>query len=176
MDVDDTLKRGKPEYKKRSLMELVTNAAATPPPAEAAAAPQPADEADYAPPPKKSDPLPKPGERYRPYAAFLNRLSSDPEFIHFVHNGFTYDGYSYHDLRRVRLVPSKVPGEGPLLVLRFIEAVVTEVTIAGRNLDDLYYYIYEKMMPWVWEQPQGFKAADDRATVITSINFNELEK
>ena len=174
MAEDDTLKRERPAYAKRSLMELVAGAA--PPPNGAAVPGAVEEEAEFSPPPKKSDPLPKPGDRYRPHARFLNRMSSEQKLIHFIHGDFVCDGFSYHDLRRVRLLPPKEPGQGPLLVLRFIEAVVMEVTIGGRNLDDLHYYISEHTMPWVWEQPRGFKTADDRATVITGINFEEIEK
>ena len=173
MAVDDTLKR--PEYKKRSLVELVAaGGTLSPPPAPAPVAV--AEEQDYSPPPKKSDPLPKPGDRYRPYARFLNRMSEEQKYLHFIHGDFACVGFAYHDLRRVTVVPADKPGNGPSLVLRFIECVVVEITISGRNLDDLHYYLSEWWMPWVWEQPKGFKTASDQATVITGIDFRELEK
>ena len=174
MAVDDSLKR--PAYAKRSLMELVAGVAPTSAPAEVATEVDATEAAEFQPPPKKADPLPQPGDAYRAHARFLSRLGSDQRMIHFVHGDFACDGFSYHDLRRVRIVPADQPGRGPTLILRFMEAVVTEVTIAGRNLIDLHYYISEGWMPWVWEQPRGFKMPDDHATVITSITFAELEK
>ena len=172
MAVDETLKR--PAFVKRNLMELISNAPVEVP-ADPVSLPA-SDEPEFQPPPKKSDPIPKPGDRYRPHAQFMNRLGGDERLIHFIHGDFTCDGFTNHDLRRVRLERSSQPGQSPVLVLRFIEAVVTEVTIDGRNLDDLHYYISEGLMPWVWEQPKGFKPASDLATVITSITFRELEK
>ena len=167
---DDTLKR--PAYAKRSLIELVGGV--KPPPNAGAAANN--DDADFEPPPKKSDPLPRPGDPYSAHARFQNRLASEQKFIHFIHGTHLCDGFSYHDLRRIKLVPNPLPGQGPMIVLRFIGAVIMEVTISGRNLHDLHYYISEGTMPWVWEQPDGFKATSDHATVITGINFNEMEK
>ncbi len=175
MAVDESLKR--PAFVKRNLMELVSNVAPAEAPAEPVPLPPPAyNEPEFQPPQKKSDPLPRPGEGYRPHARFMNRLGSDQRMIHFVHGDFVCDGFTYHDLRRVRMERGHQPGQSPVLVLRFIEAVVTEVTIAGRNLDELHHYISEGSMPWVWEQPKGFKPVGDLATVITGITFRELEK
>ena len=172
MAVDETLKR--PAFVKRDLLGLVSSIRPAEPEPLPPAMPATVEEPEFQPPPKKSDPLPKPGDSYRPHARFMNRLGSDQKFIHFVHGDFICDGFTYHDLRRVRLLPPDQPGQIPTLVLRFIEAAITEVTIAGRNLDDLHYYISEGSMPWVWEQPKGFKPAHDLATVITSITFREL--
>jgi hypothetical protein len=161
----------------RDLIAHPSGKPATPPePPPAAVAGPVTPEAEYQPPPKKSDPLPMPGDAYRPHARFLNRLSTDPKLIHFVRKDFSREGFSYADLRRVRWLPASEPGGGPVLVLRFVEAVITEVRITGRNLDDLHYWISEGSMPWVWEQPDGFRTRDDTATVITGIVFRELEK
>ena len=136
----------------------------------------PAEIEDYQPPPKKSDPLPKPGDAYRPHARFLNRLSAEPKLIHFVRKDLTREGYAYSDLRRVSWQAPSEPGSGPVLVLRFVEAVITSVRITGRNLDDLHYWISEGCMPWIWEQAGGIRARNDDATVITGIAFAESEK
>jgi hypothetical protein len=172
---DDELRR--PAYAKRSLMELVTNSAPPVPPAAAAVPLVVPEEPDYSPPPKKSDPLPKPGDRYRPYARFVNRVSEEQKYIHFIHGDFIRIGFAYHDLRRITLVDGDRPGVGRSLVLRFTEAVVTDVTLTGGEiLDDLEYYISEWWMPWVWEQPKGFKPSGGLAMAITSITFHEFEK
>lgn len=131
---------------------------------------------EYQSPPKKSDPLPRPGDSYRPHARFLNRLVTDPRMIHFVMRDFTCEGFSYGDLRRVSWRMAGGPGGGMVLVLRFVEAVITEVTITGRHLDDLRYWISEGSMPWIWEQPAGFKIKNDAATVITGIAIQEIER
>jgi hypothetical protein len=162
-----------------SIRDLIASPMAKPaPPSEP---PRPAAmpddvEADYQPPPKKSDPLPRPGDAYRAHARFLNRLASDPKLIHFVSTDFTCQGYCYSDLRRVSWLPAAEPGSGPVLVLRFVEAVVTEVRITGRNLEDLHYWISEGCMPWICERPDGFRVRDDDATVITGIAFQEIER
>jgi len=131
-------------------------------------------EPDYQPPPKKSDPLPKPGDTYRAHARFLNRLSSDQKLIHFVDKDCWCEGYAYSDLRRVRWVKGDNPAGGPVLELRFVEAEITEVRVEGRNLEDIHYWISEGTMPWVWEQPPGFKSRDDNAVVITRITFHPV--
>jgi hypothetical protein len=163
-----------------SIRDLIANptgrpAAAPPEPPRPVAAAE-VMEAEAQPPPKKSDPLPKPGDAYRAHARFLNRLSSDARMIHFVRKDFSCEGYAYDDLRRIRWVPPAEPGGGPVLVLRFVEAVITEVRITGRNLDDLHYWISEGTMPWAWEQPEGFRTRDATVTVITGITIKEEEK
>lgn len=131
---------------------------------------------DSQPPPKKSDPLPKPGEPYRACARFLSRLGGDQRMIHFVKSNFDCEGFAYSDLRRVRWIASDDPGSGPVLVLVFVEAEVTEVRISGRNLDDIHYWISEGSMPWVWEQPKGFPTRDAAATVITDIRLTPIRE
>jgi hypothetical protein len=136
----------------------------------------PRPEPEYSPPPKKSDPLPSPGDAYRACAAYLNRLAAGERLIHFVDKDCFSVGFCYSDLRRIRWAKGDKPGGGPVLWLRFIDAVITDVGINGRNLDDIRYYIGEGTMPWVWQQPDGFKARDDAMAVITGFTFTEKEK
>jgi hypothetical protein len=131
---------------------------------------------DYAPPAKKSDPLPKPGDPYRACAQFLNRLATEQRLIHFVDRHCFSKGFSYHDLRSIDWRDSDDPGSGPVLVLRFIAAAITEVEIHGRNLDDIRYYIGEGLMPWVWEQPERLKNKELNVVVIDRILFTEIKK
>ena len=133
-------------------------------------------EADSQPPPKKSDPLPKPGDRYRAHPRFLNRLSANTRLIHFVLGDFTCEGFAYSDLRRLRWLTANDPGSGPVLVLRFMEAEITDVRVEGRKLEDIHYYISEGTLPWVWEQPAGFRLRDDNAAVITRITISKAER
>jgi hypothetical protein len=180
MAVDETLLRGRAGLKAHiSPSDLVAQASSAASPGgerPAAKAATGGAEPDYQPPAKKSDPLPKPGDPYRACARFLNRLSTEQRVIHFVMQDFACEGFSYHDLRRVRLLPGDAAGSGPVLVLRFVEAVISEVRIEGRNLDDMHYWISEGCMPWVWEQPKGFTVRNDAATVITRITLTETEK
>ena len=134
-----------------------------------------AGEQDYQPPPKKSDPLPRPGDAYRAHARFLNRLHVDQRLIHFVDKDCWCEGYAYSDLRRVRWAKPVGEGSGPVLELRFVESVITDVRIEGRNLEDVHHWISEGTMPWIWEQPTGFKTRDDNAVIITRITFKEVE-
>jgi hypothetical protein len=127
-------------------------------------------------PAKKADPLPKLGDPYRANARFLNRLQAPQPLLHIVLANGDIDGFSYGDLRRVRFVEGEKPSDGPVLILRFVEAVVTEVRIEGRNLDDIHYYISQHTIPWIWERPKGFYADDDAMTVIASITLTQSEK
>jgi hypothetical protein len=133
-------------------------------------------EAEYQPPAKKSDPLPKPGDAYRAHARFLNRLNTEPRLIHFVDKDCWSQGFAYSDLRRVGWLPAVEEGGGPVLGLRFVEAEITDVRIEGRNLDDIRYWIDEGNMPWVWEQPRGFRTRDDKSVVITRITLQLVDK
>jgi hypothetical protein len=132
--------------------------------------------AEHQPPPKKSDPLPKPGEAYRACAGYLSRLNTDQRMIHFVDRHFNIEGFSYSDLRRLRLIASDDPGGGLELVLVFVEAEITEVRVCGRHLDDIHYWISEGLMPWLWEAPKDFHTKDQQATVITKITVTHREK
>jgi hypothetical protein len=122
---------------------------------------------------KKSDPLPRRGDPYRAHARFLGQLNLQPRLIHFVLGDFVREGFAYGDLRRLRHLPSPDPGQGPVILMRFVEAEITDVLIEGRLLDDVYHWIGECAMPWLWEQPPGFKTADEGAAVITRITIRK---
>src|SRR5438270_13726862 len=78
--------------------------------------------------PEKPGPLARPGEAYRVHGRHGNK----PDLtLHFVTKEFGYEGFSYANLDRVRLVPGKKPGSGPVMILRFGD---TEVTLEGRHL------------------------------------------
>ncbi len=120
-------------------------------------------------PPEKPDPLPRPGNAYKVHGRHGNK----PEpTLHFVTRDYGYEGFSYADLRRVRLLPSSKPGTGPVMVLRFGE---TEVTVEGRHLHSLYHWIGLHRVPWVWEHPSPADFPDDKATLVSRITINEDE-
>jgi hypothetical protein len=126
-------------------------------------------------PAKKSDPLPQPGDPYRAHARFLNRLAADTPIIYFVMGDFTREGFRYSDLRRLRWRHGSKPGQGPSLLLRFVEAEITDVTIEGMNLLDIEHWIGLGVMPWVWEKPPGFKVQESNAAFITRITISEAK-
>jgi hypothetical protein len=97
--------------------------------------------------------------------------ATQQKFIHFLDKNC----YSYHDLRGICWRASDDPGSGPVLVLHFAEAVITEVEIQGRNLDIIHYYIGAGLMPWVWEQPEGIRSRSDKVAVITRITISKVE-
>ena len=118
----------------------------------------------------KPDPLPRPGEAYRVHGRHGNK----PDLtLHFVTKEFAYEGFSYASLERVRLVPSPKPGTGPVMVLRFGD---TEVTLEGRHLHGLYNWIGLHRVPWVWEHPSPADFPDDKATLISRISINVVER
>jgi hypothetical protein len=120
--------------------------------------------------PEKHDPLPRPGDAYRVHG----RRGNKPELtLHFVTKDYGYEGFSYADLGRMRLVPGNEPGGGPVLILRFND---TEVSIEGRHLPSLYNWIGLHLLPWVWEHPSPAEFADEKATLISRISINQVER
>lgn len=121
----------------------------------------------------KTDPLPRPGDDYKANARHGNK----PEMtLHFVTRDFSYEGFSYADIERVRLVPGDKPGSGPKLIVRFNGSVVTEVTIEGRHLHSLYHWIGLHLVPWVWEHPAPAEFTDDKAAIIRKFSIDVVER
>jgi hypothetical protein len=120
--------------------------------------------------PEKYDPLPRPGDAYRVHG----RRGHAPELtLHFVTRDYGYEGFSYADLRQMRLVPGDRPGSGPVLILRFDD---TEVRLEGRQLPSLYNWIGLHRIPWVWEHPSPAEFADKNATLISRISISQVER
>jgi hypothetical protein len=121
----------------------------------------------------KVDPLPRPGDGYQ----VAGRHGNKPDLtIHFVLKDYSYEGFSYADCERVRLVTSEKPGSGPVLVLRFNGSVITEVVIEGRHLHALYHWIGLHRLPWVWEHPSPAHFSDQNAAIISRITISEIER
>ena len=124
-------------------------------------------------PTDKSDPLPKPGDPYK----VAGRHGNKPDLtIHFVLKDYSYEGFSYGDFERVRLLPAEKPGGGPVLIVRFNGSVVTEAVIEGRHLNSLYHWIGLHRLPWVWEHPSPAQFSDEKAAVISRITFRQVER
>lgn len=122
---------------------------------------------------ERDDPLPRPGDAYRVHSRHGNK----PELtMHFVLKGFAYEGFSYADFERVRLVPGDKPGGGPVLIVRFSGSVVTDVRIEGRHLHSLYHWIGLHGVSWVWEHPGHADFADEAEPIIKRITFQEAQR
>lgn len=121
----------------------------------------------------KVDPLPKPGDPYK----VAGRHGNKPDLtIHFVTKNFTYEGFSYADFERVRLLPAEKPGGGPVLIVRFNGSVVTEVKIEGRHLHSLYHWIGLHRLPWVWEHPSPANFTDEKSAVVSRITIDAIDR
>jgi hypothetical protein len=114
--------------------------------------------------------LPQPGDPYKAHS----RTDNKPLLmLRFVLTDSTVEVFSYADLRRIRLVPGGKPGEGPVLVMLFVEA---DVRVEGRRLDAMLDYLAYHRIAWVRELPPGKMLADKTAAVITRIVITELER
>lgn len=123
--------------------------------------------------PDKSDPLPRPGDDYRVHSRHGNK----PEMtLHIITKEFAYEGFSFADCERVRLVPGETPGGGPVLLLRFNGSVVTNVRIEGRHLHSLYHWIGLHLVSWIWEHPGTAEFADESVPLIKRITIVETER
>ena len=122
--------------------------------------------------PDKVDPLPKPGDPYKVAGRPSNKADLT---IHFVTRDYSYEGFSYADFERVRLLPSERPNGGPVLIVRFHGSVITDVVIEGRYLHSLYHDIGIHRLPWVWEHPSPTQFSDEKAPIISRITFRQVE-
>lgn len=121
----------------------------------------------------KVDPLPKPGDPYK----VAGRHGNKPDLtIHFITKDYSYEGFSYADFERVRLLPAEKPGGGPVLFVRFHGSSITDVVIEGRHLHTLYHWIGLHRLPWVWEHPSPAQFSDGNAAVISRISFRPVER
>jgi hypothetical protein len=118
--------------------------------------------------------LPLPGSDYQA----CSRVANKPLLtLHFLRADQTQEGFSYADLRRLSLGPAADPGSGPELVLRFVEAEITEVRLSGRRLDHLYELIGRHMVGWVRQLPPKWDFhKDSKAMVITGIVISTLDR
>ena len=140
---------------------------------EAAPKPEAAGAVPATPSPDKADPLPRPGDAYKAHGRHGNKADLT---IHFVLKDYSYEGFSYGDFERVRLLPADKPGVGPVLILRFNGSVVTDVRIEGRNLHPLYHWIGLHRLPWIWEHPSPKDFVDEDATIVGRITFRQVDR
>lgn len=125
--------------------------------------------------------FPQAGDPYEPHSAFSSRLknrnrrSVGPRMLHFLDEQCWSIGFSYGDLRQMSWKPGDKPGDGPQLVLRFIESKITDVVIQGRNLEEMRHGISEGHILWVRTLPaSGIQVLADGDPVITAIVFRTV--
>ncbi len=138
--------------------------------AKSARQPEAADDAGAA-TPAGDDliPLPGPGDAYKAHARPDNKALLT---LRFLLRNSAVEGFSYSDLRRIRLLPSDKPGGGPVLVLRFIDE---EVRIEGRHLDAMHNYLGYHRIAWVRELPPGKMLGEGMAAAVTGISIRQVE-
>ncbi|AGA31713.1 hypothetical protein [Singulisphaera acidiphila] len=122
-----------------------------------------------------ADTLPLPGSAYQA----CSRVANKPQItLHFLLANQSREGFAYADLRRIRLLPAADPGSGPELVLRFVEAEITDVRLIGRNLDMLYELLGRHAVGWVRQLPPkwDFSPKEAKAVVITGIEITTPKK
>jgi hypothetical protein len=117
-------------------------------------------------------PLPQPGDAYKAYARPENKSLL---MVRFLLRDASVEGFAYSDLRHTRMGPGDDPGGGPVLVLRFVEAVITEVRIEGRHLDVLADLLAYHRVAWLRELPPGKMSHEKNVAVITRITIAALE-
>lgn len=121
---------------------------------------------------EEADAIPDIGDPYRAHG----RLANKPELmLGFIGQGVPLDAFAYADLRRVRVLPPLTAGEGLRLVLRFVEAEVTQVELYGRNLLTLADHLRRHRVPWIRELPAGRTISDPVAVVITRMVIGPAE-
>ena len=116
--------------------------------------------------------LPQPGDPYQAYARPENKSLL---MLRFLLRDTSVEGFAYSDLRRTRMLPGDKPEDGPVLVLRFVEAVITEVRIEGRHLDLLADMLAYHRVAWLRELPPGKMHHEKNAAILTRITLTTLE-
>jgi hypothetical protein len=117
-------------------------------------------------------PLPQPGDPYKAYSRPDNKALL---MLRFLLRDGSVEGFAYSDLRHTRMQTGDDPGGGPVLVLRFVEAVITEVRIEGRHLDVLADLLAYHRVAWLRELPPGKMLHEKNAAVLTRIAVRILE-
>ena len=112
-----------------------------------------------------TDLLPRPGDTYR---AFGPHGQTPRRRLHFVTRDYGHKNFDYADLKRLRLVRG-----GDVMTLRFGD---TEVTLEGRHLFPAYQWLGLHRLPWVWEHPSPADFADEKATLISRIIIDHVER
>ncbi len=169
-DSGDVIDRARPRLPKQFSIEEILKAGSTlPEVVPPAAGPEIPPEAT---PGDETESLPLPGSPYKAYW----RVSGHSLTLHLLLADQSRESFSYGDLRRMRWLPAADPGSGPELVLRFVEAEITEVRLSGRNLEPLYDAIGRHAITWLRQLPPRWDFQVKGEPVITGIDISTLER
>jgi hypothetical protein len=108
------------------------------------------------------------------YQAFWPPCDVPVPMITFVLGDGSRESFCYVDLSRVRFLNPDQPGQGPVLVLRFLGREITDVTVKGRGLQRMYYSIVEHRIALMSVFMGRFDTMGDDATVINSITLQAI--
>lgn len=116
-------------------------------------------------------PLPGPGEPYKAHA----RASNKPvPMLHLLMADASVRGFSFANLEMLDLRPPSDPGQGPVIAARFTGLTPVDVTISGRNLDKLYFYLGLHRITWVKQRPPLRDFISEKETVVTGITIGKV--
>jgi hypothetical protein len=110
------------------------------------------------------------------YDAAHARASNKPlATLRFI-TGATVRGLPYANFDSIDWMAPDKAGASPMIVIRFTGLIPRQVVIAGRNLLKLFNQLSDHRIAWLRELPAGrdFRAKDDGATVITSIDISQI--
>jgi hypothetical protein len=157
----------------KSIREILGLADGSPSVAEPAALPPETAFLDELPPLEELSPLPKPGD---PYKAHSRASTSTLATLHVLLADASVKGFSYGNFDSIDLLPSKEPGGGPVIVVRFAGLVPSELLIVGRNLDLLHVQLGYYRIAWIRELPTQGNFSDKTAPLIRRVTINPLER
>ena len=109
-----------------------------------------------------------PGEKYQ---AFWPPSDVPLPMITFVLQDGSRESFCYVDLSRVRFLNPEQPGQGPVLVLRFLGTEIIDVTVKGRGLQRMYDPVVEHRIAMMSVFNGRFDTLGDGVTVINSITL-----
>jgi len=95
--------------------------------------------------------------------------------IHFILRDRSIRTFQYMHLESNSRFEPLLQGKGHRLTFRFASSVAVGVEIEGRNLFRLYDYITLHRMAWVCELEEGRDFEGEKAAVIRSFRFEEIE-
>lgn len=119
----------------------------------------------------KLTPLPGPGDPYKALPRAANKMLPT---VHFLIDS-AREGFSYADLRRLRMIDGDDPEKRPVILLYFAAMVPTEVRIEGNHLDAIYNLLGQHRLGWVRQWPTGRGFSDPNAAVVTKIGIKLLD-
>jgi hypothetical protein len=110
--------------------------------------------------------LPDSGASYQAFA----RASNEP--VYTLHCCLGKDGYRSFQYVHLDSDSTFEQRSGHVITLRFAGTKLVQVTITGRNLERLFFYLHDHRMPWIMLADRDF--AEDGEPLITGIAIDEV--